>query len=214
MNFAMTTNHRRHFPRDIGAKPPEMGSVNRSIFLQAVASLVVAVSFAWAQPVKAADPVVVFKTSLGDIEIQLDPKNAPITTANFLAYVDKKFYDGTIFHRVIPGFVDQGGGFTTDMQQKQTDTPIKNEASNGLHNVRGSISMARTSDPDSATSQFFLNLVDNSGKLDPGGVSPEGYAVFGKITKGIEVIDKIAAVPTGPGDVPQTQIVILSARRK
>ena len=124
-----------------------------------------------------------------------DPKNAPITTKNFLAYVDKKFYDGTIFHRVIPGFVDQGGGFTTDMQQKPTDAPIKNEASNGLHNVRGSISMARTSDPDSATSQFFLNLVDNTSagqnNLDPGGVSPEGYAVFGKITKGLDVLDKI-----------------------
>jgi peptidyl-prolyl cis-trans isomerase A (cyclophilin A) len=100
------------------------------------------------------------------------------------------------------------------MQQKPTDAPIKNEATNGLHNVRGSISMARTNDPDSATSQFFLNLVDNSGKLDPGGVSPEGYAVFGKITKGIDVIDKIAAIPTGPGDVPTTQIVVLSARRK
>jgi peptidyl-prolyl cis-trans isomerase A (cyclophilin A) len=191
-----------------------MRSVNRSTFLQVVASFVLAASFAWAQPVQAADPVVVFKTSEGTIEIQLDPKNAPITTANFLAYVDKKFYDGVIFHRVIPGFVVQGGGFTSDMQEKPTNAPIINEATNGLHNVRGSISMARTNDPNSATSQFFLNLVDNSGKLDPGGVSPEGYAVFGKITKGIEVIDKIAAIPTGPGDVPQKQIVILSARRK
>jgi peptidyl-prolyl cis-trans isomerase A (cyclophilin A) len=188
--------------------------MNRSTFLRVVASFVLGASFAWAQPVKAADPVVVFKTSVGTIEIQLDPKNAPITTANFLAYVNKKFYDGTIFHRVIPGFVDQGGGFTADMQQKQTDAPIKNEATNGLHNVRGSISMARTNDPDSATSQFFLNLVDNSSKLDPGGVSPEGYAVFGKIIKGLDVMDKIAAIPTGPGDVPQTQIVILTARRK
>jgi peptidyl-prolyl cis-trans isomerase A (cyclophilin A) len=191
-----------------------MIGMNRSNFLRSVAAIIAAASFAWAQPVKAADPVVVFKTSLGDIEIQLNPDKAPVTTANFLAYVDKKFYDGTIFHRVIPGFVDQGGGFTADMQQKQTDAPIKNEATNGLHNLRGTISMARTNDPNSATSQFFLNLVDNSGKLDPGGVSPEGYAVFGKITKGIEVMDKIAAIPTGPGDVPQTQIVILSARRK
>jgi peptidyl-prolyl cis-trans isomerase A (cyclophilin A) len=191
-----------------------MISMNRFNFLRIVVAITAFASFAWAQPVQAADPVVVFKTSLGDIEIQLDPKKAPITTANFLAYVDKKFYDGTIFHRVIPGFVDQGGGFTADMQQKPTDAPIKNEATNGLHNVRGSISMARTNDPDSATSQFFLNLVDNSGKLDPGGVSPEGYAVFGKITKGIDVIDKIAAIPTGPGDVPTTQIVVLSARRK
>jgi len=191
-----------------------MTGVKRSTFFQVIASFVLAASFAWAQPAKAADPVVVLKTSLGDIEIQLDPKNAPVTTANFLAYVDNKFYDGTIFHRVIPGFVVQGGGFTTDMNQKKTEASIKNEATNGLHNLRGTISMARTSDPNSATSQFFLNLVDNSGKLDPGGVSPEGYAVFGKITKGIEVIDKIAAIPTGPGDVPQTQIVILSARRK
>ena len=188
--------------------------MNRSTFLQVIASFVVVASFAWAQPVRAADPVVVFKTSLGDIEIQLDPKNAPVSTANFLAYVDKKFYDGTIFHRVIPGFVDQGGGFTTDMQEKPTNPPIKNEAANGLHNLRGTISMARTNDPDSATSQFFLNLVDNSGKLDPGGVSPDGYAVFGKIIKGLAVMDKIAAIPTGDGDVPTTPVVILTARRK
>ena len=189
--------------------------MTRSTFFRLIASFVVATSFAWAQPVQAADPVVVFKTNLGVIEIQLDPKHAPITTANFLAYVDKKFYDGTIFHRVIPGFVDQGGGFTTDMQEKQTDAPIKNEATNGLHNVRGTISMARTSDPNSATSQFFLNFVDNStGKLDPGGFSPEGYAVFGKIIKGLDVLDKMEAL-AGPGDGPPTQqILLISARRK
>ncbi len=175
---------------------------------------VAAVSFAWVQPLLAKDPVVVMKTSVGDIEITLDPAHAPITTKNFLAYVDKKFYDGTIFHRVIPGFVDQGGGMTADMQEKPTDPPIKNEATNGLHNERGTISMARTSDPDSATSQFFLNLVDNTSKLDPGGVSPEGYAVFGKITKGLDVMDKIAAIPTGPGDIPTTTITIISVRRK
>jgi peptidyl-prolyl cis-trans isomerase A (cyclophilin A) len=196
-----------------------MGNMNRSVFLRIVVAIVTVASFAWAQPVKAADPVVVFKTSMGDIEIQLDPKNAPVTTANFLAYVDKKFYDGTIFHRVIPGFVVQGGGFTSDMQQKATDTPIKNEATNGLHNLRGTISMARTNDPDSATSQFFLNLVDNStGKLDPGGFSPEGYAVFGKITKGMDVLDKIAGVATatkGPYEnVPVKDVVLISAQRK
>ena len=192
-----------------------MSCVNRSTFLPVIASFVIAASFAWAQPVKAADPVVVLKTSLGVIEIHLDPKNAPVTTANFLAYVDKKFYDATIFHRVVRGFVAQGGGFTTDMQEKPTDAPIKNEATNGLHNVRGTISMARTSDPDSATSQFFLNFVDNStGKLDPGGFSPEGYAVFGKITKGLDVLDKLEAL-SGPGDGPPTkQILIISARRK
>src|SRR5271154_5673277 len=115
-----------------------MSSVNRSTFLRVVVAIIItAASFAWAQPVKAADPVVVLKTSLGDIEIQLDPKNAPISTANFLAYVDKKFYDGTVFHRVVRGFVAQGGGMTADGQEKQTSLPIKNEATNGLHNVRG-----------------------------------------------------------------------------
>lgn len=147
--------------------------MTRSTFLRIVVGITAVASFAWAQPVKAADPVVVMKTNLGTIEITLDPKSAPITTANFLAYVDKKFYDGTVFHRVVRGFVAQGGGFTPDGQQKPTAAPIKNEASNGLHNVRGTISMARTSDPDSATSQFFLNFVDNStGKLDPAASAP------------------------------------------
>jgi peptidyl-prolyl cis-trans isomerase A (cyclophilin A) len=192
-----------------------MGNVNRSTFLRIVIAIITVASFAWAQPVKAADPVVVLKTNLGDIEIQLDPKNAPITTANFLAYVDKKFYDGTIFHRVVRGFVAQGGGFTADGQEKPTDAPIVNEATNGLHNVRGTISMARTNDPNSATSQFFLNFVDNStGKLDPGGFSPEGYAVFGKIIKGMDILDKMEAL-AGPGDGPPTsQILLISARRK
>lgn len=192
-----------------------MGVVKRSTFLRAViAAFVFVTASVWAQPAKAGDPVVVMKTSEGTIEITLDPTHAPITTKNFLSYVDDKFYDGTIFHRVIPGFVDQGGGFTTDGTQKPTKPPITNEAANGLHNTRGTISMARTNKPDTATSQFFLNLVDNSSKLDPGGVSPEGYAVFGKITKGLDVMDKIAAVPTGPGDVPNKQIVIISVRRK
>ena len=192
-----------------------MGNMSRSTFLRIVVAIITASSFAWAQPVKAADPVVVMKTNLGTIEIQLDPKNAPVTTANFLAYVDKKFYDGTIFHRVVRGFVAQGGGFTADGQQKETNPPIKNEAANGLHNVRGTISMARTDDPNSATSQFFLNFVDNStGKLDPGGFSPDGYAVFGKITKGLDVLDKMEAL-AGPGDGPPTQqILLISARRK
>ena len=189
--------------------------VKRSTFLSVIATFAVAATFAWAQPAHAADPVVVLKTSLGEIDIQLDPTHAPISTANFLAYVDKKFYDGTIFHRVVRGFVAQGGGMTPDGQQKPTAAPIKNEATNGLHNVRGTISMARTSDPDSATSQFFLNFVDNStGKLDPGGFSPEGYAVFGKITKGLDVLDKMEAL-AGPGDGPPTQeILLISAKRK
>lgn len=197
-----------------------MGSVKRSTFLRLVVSCVVIASIAWIPSARAADgdPVVVLKTSMGEIDIQLDPKNAPVTTANFLSYVNKKFYDGTIFHRVIPGFVAQGGGFTSDMKEKETQPPIKNEASNGLHNLQYTISMARTNDPNSATSQFFLNLVNNSDKLDPGGVSPDGYAVFGKIIKGSDVLEKIATVPTGQvgpfSDVPTTPITIISAEVK
>jgi len=191
-----------------------MSIVKRSTFLSIVATLVVAASFAWAQPAHAGDPVVVLKTSMGEIDIQLDPTHAPISTENFLKYVNEKFYDGTIFHRIIPGFVVQGGGFTADMTQKQTHPPIKNEATNGLHNLRGTISMARTNDPDSATSQFFLNLVNNSDKLDPD-AAPGGYAVFGKITKGLDVLDKMAQVPTttnGPfQDVPATPVTLISA---
>jgi peptidyl-prolyl cis-trans isomerase A (cyclophilin A) len=192
-----------------------MNIMNRSHFFSVIIAIIAVTSLAWAQPARAADPVVVLKTNLGTIEIQLDPKNAPITTANFLSYVDKKFYDGTVFHRVVRGFVAQGGGFTADGTEKPTDAPIKNEAANGLHNVRGTISMARTSDPDSATSQFFLNFVDNStGKLDPGGFSPDGYAVFGKIIKGMDVLDKMEGL-AGPGDGPPTQqILLISARRK
>ena len=196
-----------------------MGSVNRSTFLSIVTTLVVAASFAWAQPVQAADPVVILKTSMGEIDIQLDPKNAPISTENFLAYVKSGFYDGTIFHRIIPGFVVQGGGFTKDMVEKETKPPIKNEASNGLHNLKGTISMARTNDPDSATSQFFLNLVDNSGKLDPA-ATPDGngYAVFGKITKGLDVLDKMAGVQTTSvgqfQDVPASPVTLISATVK
>ena len=191
--------------------------VKRSTFLRLAVSLVVVTALACVPLARAAegDPVVVLKTSLGEIDIQLDPTNAPVSTANFLSYVKSGFYNGVIFHRVIPGFVAQGGGFTEDMKQKDTQPPIKNEATNGLHNLRGTISMARTNDPNSATSQFFLNLVNNSDKLDPGGVSPEGYAVFGKITKGLDVLDKMATMPTvsvGPfSDVPTTPIVIISA---
>jgi len=198
------------------ARLAEMPAVNRSTFLRFLASLLVIGSFAWAQSARAADPVVVMKTSMGTIKIQLDATHAPLSTANFIAYVDKKFYDGTIFHRVIPGFMVQGGGFTKDMTEKPTMPPIHNEGTNGLKNVRGTICMARTSDPDSATSQFFLNLVDN-GALDP---TPDsaGYAVFGKIISGLDVIDKMAQVPTttaGPYEnVPVTPIVIISVRRE
>ncbi len=155
---------------------------------------------------KGGNPMVIIKTSKGDIKLELDSENAPITVDNFLAYVEDGFYDGTIFHRVINNFMVQGGGFTTDMQQKPTNAPIKNEADNGLKNERGTIAMARTGVVDSATSQFFINHTDNAfldhGKRD------FGYAVFGRVVDGMEVVDAIATVQTGPGDVPNEQIVI------
>ena len=163
----------------------------------------------------AVHPEVILKTTLGDIVIELYPEKAPITVKNFLAYVDDGFYNGTIFHRVIPGFMIQGGGMTKDMKQKETRPPIKNEADNGLGNKRGTIAMARTSDINSATSQFFINLKDNS-FLDHG-ARGFGYAVFGKVVKGMDVVDKISAVKTGNRgmyqNVPVEPVVIISASR-
>lgn len=159
--------------------------------------------------------MVLFHTSLGDMTLELDAEKAPITVKNFLDYVDAGFYDGTIFHRVIRGFMLQGGGMTADMVQKATRDPIRNEADNGLKNLRGTLSMARTSDKDSATAQFFVNLVDNA-FLDHSGRN-FGYAVFGRVVEGLEVMDKIGSVQTGRSqghaDVPEEPIVILSARR-
>jgi peptidyl-prolyl cis-trans isomerase A (cyclophilin A) len=156
-----------------------------------------------------------FETSHGGFTIELFPKEAPLTVENFLKYVDDGFFDGTIFHRIVPGFVIQGGGLTADFGNKQTRAPISNEAKNGLKNTRGSLSMARTSDINSATSQFFVNLKDN-GFLDHG-PRDYGYAVFGRVTAGMEVIDKIAAVTTGRRkgytDAPLEDAVIVSARR-
>ena len=159
--------------------------------------------------------MIILSTSLGDITIDLDAAKAPITVKNFLSYVESGFYDGTIFHRVIPDFMVQCGGFTPDMAQKKTNAPIKNEADNGLSNEPYSLAMARTSDVNSATSQFFINLADNvfldHGKRD------FGYAVFGKVVKGTEVVDKIGAVKTGRAgghqDVPVTPVVINTARK-
>jgi peptidyl-prolyl cis-trans isomerase A (cyclophilin A) len=159
--------------------------------------------------------MIVLSTSLGDITLELDEAKAPISVKNFLAYVDAGHYDGTIFHRVIPDFMIQCGGFTPDMQQKKTEAPIKNEADNGLSNEPYTIAMARTSDVNSATSQFFINLADNvfldHGKRD------FGYAVFGKVVKGTEIVDKIAGVKTGSTgghrDVPVTAVTINSARK-
>lgn len=163
----------------------------------------------------AENPKVLLTTSLGEIEIELAADKAPISVENFLAYVDSGYYAGTQFHRVIPGFMVQGGGFDADLQQKQTRAPIKNEADNGLHNVRGTLAMARTQVRDSATSQFFINHKDNA-FLDHGS-RDFGYAVFGKVVRGMEVVDQIAQVPTGnragQQNVPNKPVLILEAKR-
>jgi peptidyl-prolyl cis-trans isomerase A (cyclophilin A) len=156
-----------------------------------------------------------FETTLGDFTVEMFEKEAPQTVVNFLKYIDTGFFDGTIFHRIVPGFVIQGGGFTEDMSQKRTEPPIKNEADNGLKNLRGTLSMARTNDVNSATSQFFVNLKDND-FLDhkPGNF---GYAVFARVTEGMDVIDKIAAVATGRrrgfDDVPTEAVIMKRVQR-
>lgn len=171
-----------------------------------------------ATPLWAADRVAM-ETSLGPIVLELDADKAPLSVANFLAYVDDGFYDHTIFHRVIGGFMIQGGGFGTDLKRKPTKPAIKNEADNGLKNQRGTIAMARTSVIDSATSQFFINLVDNEflnhRSADPNGY---GYAVFGRVVEGMDTVDKIAAQPTvrkgGPfANLPQPLVEIISVKR-
>ena len=183
----------------------------------------------------AADkPVVVIETSLGNFTVELEPERAPKTVENFLKYVDKGYYDGTVFHRVIERFMIQGGGMTSDLMEKKADTPVKNESpvynKNALSNVRGTIAMARTSDPDSATSQFFINLYDTNKRLDDASAPnqpPAGYTAFGRVIEGMDVVDKIAKVETGEGvitdgaghksragDVPITAVVIKSIKRK
>ena len=165
-----------------------------------------------------ANPVVVIKTSLGVVKVELWPDKAPITVKNFLAYTDEKFFDGTIFHRVIPNFMIQGGGFTADMTQKKTHAPIKNEARADVGNARGTLAMARTGVVDSATAQFFINVVDNK-FLNHQDESAQGfgYCVFGKVIEGMDVVDKIRNVPTGNvggmGDVPTKPVVIESITR-
>jgi peptidyl-prolyl cis-trans isomerase B (cyclophilin B) len=171
-------------------------------------------------PAAAADknPVVVLDTTMGTIKIELFPDKAPETVKNFLSYVDDKFYDGTIFHRVIGDFMIQGGGMEPGLKEKRTKSAIKNEAANGLSNQRGTIAMARTSDPHSATAQFFINVKDNK-QLDRSGDSPQGagYCVFGKVIEGMDVVDKIREVETGNRaphqNVPVKDMVIKSARR-
>ena len=158
---------------------------------------------------------VLLKTSLGDITLELYADKAPKSVENFLTYVKLGFYDGTVFHRVISNFMIQGGGFTPDLRQKKTRAPIVNESKNGLSNLRGTLAMARTADPNSATAQFFINTVDNP-RLDYSGDANPGYCVFGKVVSGLDVVDKIRAVPTGaqgpfPSDVPTTTVTIEKA---
>jgi peptidyl-prolyl cis-trans isomerase A (cyclophilin A)/peptidyl-prolyl cis-trans isomerase B (cyclophilin B) len=166
----------------------------------------------------AANPQVEFTTNVGSFVVELYSDKAPATVDNFLRYVNDGFYKGTIFHRVIPGFVVQGGGFTKDYQQKPTREPVKNEAANGLKNVTATLAMARTSDPHSATAQFFINLKDNN-FLDHRAPNPReyGYTVFGRVVKGMDVVQKIAAVPTGaggpfPAEVPQQTVIVEETR--
>lgn len=168
-----------------------------------------------AQPAApGASPVVVLETSLGDITIELKQDKAPITVDNFLKYVNAKHYDGTIFHRVIPEFMIQGGGMDKDMTEKPSRSPIRNEAKNGLRNLRGTVAMARTAAPDSAKAQFFIN-VKNNAPLDYG-IGGAGYAVFGEVTSGMDVVDRIVAVRTGNKgghqNVPIEPVLIKSAR--
>lgn len=173
-----------------------------------------------AVPAALADnPKVLMETNKGPITVELNQDKAPATVANFLTYVDEGFYNGTIFHRVIDGFMVQGGGFGQDMKKKATHDPIANEADNGLKNERGTLAMARTGDPNSATAQFFINHKDNA-FLNHTDKTPRGwgYTVFGKVAEGMEVVDAIAALPTGAKgpfrkDVPQTTVVIEKVAR-
>ncbi|HEX9934174.1 MAG TPA: peptidylprolyl isomerase [bacterium] len=189
--------------------------------LERIAIILLSVTVFWAvsiAQVKSSHPQVVLETSMGRIVLELDAKKAPVSVENFLSYVRSGFYDGTVFHRVIPRFMIQGGGYEKSLQEKQTKAPIVNEAGNGLKNLRGTLAYARTPVVNSATSQFFINQVDNA-FLDhkDNSDSGYGYAVFGKVVKGLDVVDKISKVSTGAAqngmaDVPLTPVVILSAR--
>lgn len=188
----------------------------RKPFVYLMLFLFSTLSFATEKQMSDTQTKVKMTTSLGSFVIQLDNAKAPISATNFAEYVKSGFYDGTIFHRVIPGFMAQGGGFDTSFAQKETKAPIKNEADNGLKNQRGTLAMARTNDPNSATAQFFINLKDN-GFLDHTSPTPSGwgYAVFGEVIEGMEVVDEMAKQATGNRgmhqDVPKTDIVIEKA---
>ena len=186
--------------------------------LSAILIIAVMTGISMGQENKVSSPQVVMETSKGEIVLALYPDKAPLTVKNFLSYVDAGFYNDTIFHRVIPGFMLQGGGFSRDMQKKKTLAPVKNEADNGLKNDRGTIAMARTQDPHSASSQFFINTVDNAflnykGQTRAGW----GYAVFGKVVKGMEEVDAISRVETGIHgrfrDVPKAPVMIIKVRQ-
>lgn len=169
-------------------------------------------------PVSAKNPVVVMKTSMGTIKIELFEDKAPITVKNFLQYVDDKHFDNTIFHRVIEDFMIQGGGFGPGLKEKKTREPIKNESSNGLSNKRGTLAMARTSEPDSASAQFFVNVKDNDFLDKAKARDKVGYCVFGRVLEGMDVVDKIKVVSTttrgGHRDVPEKDVVIESVKRE
>ena len=162
-------------------------------------------------PAWAANPMVEMRTNLGSVTLELYPDQAPKTVANFLQYVKAGFYNGTVFHRVIDGFMVQGGGFTAGMLEKPTRPPIENEAKNGLKNTLGSLAMARTRDPHSAAAQFYINVANNT-FLDHPGQDGWGYAVFGKVTQGLDIVQKIAKVRTGFQDQPSTPVLIESMR--
>ena len=191
--------------------------MNKSLKKFVIAIFITIAAFGLSSVTATAGTLVKMQTNLGDIVIELDDEKAPKTVANFLGYVNDGFYNGTIFHRVIDGFMIQGGGFTENLQKKGTKAPIENEANNGLKNMRGTIAMARTGAPHSATAQFFINVVNND-FLNYRSSTPRGwgYTVFGNVVQGIEVVDKIRKIPTGPGgpfpkDVPQSPVVIESA---
>ena len=189
----------------------------RTMWAIACGAVGVLVAAAGAGAAEGGNPVVLMKTSMGDVKIELDKGKAPVTVENFLVYVNDKFYDGTIFHRVIPAFMIQGGGFDKDMTQKKAKAPIKNEAGNGLKNLNGTLAMARTGDPNSATAQFFINTKDNP-FLDHKNDTPQGmgYAVFGKVVDGADVVKKIEQVQTTTRspyeNVPVTPVIIESIR--
>ncbi len=182
----------------------------------AILALALSGSLALAADKVPAHPHILIETTMGDIKLELEGKLAPITVGHFLARVDSGFYDGLIFHRVIPGFMAQGGGYTPGLDLKEDDANIPNESGNGMSNVRGTIAMARTNDPHSANTQFFINVADNV-RLDPGN-NRWGYAVFGYVIEGMEVVDEIVSVKTGPqgglpSDVPMVPVVIKKMSR-